>query len=656
MSLFPCAPQTPDGRVVTVEQVSENDFRVELVFALPRGFTQRAVDDPDGIVFASRSRLARLGVNVMPRSAPDFEGREARFTASMSATVAEYGVVPHLGGIILPGLRIGRLVHCPTESQLTSSEIHDALQANELQVPADFTIDVDGHLTIRPHRLVYDLVRALDSQDLLSIFAREGGKAMLNRLQVARAVRHLVLEPGAGLITSCSMFLHRHYMVLDSAPHPHGQHLQAVVLDPISTRGSRIFLEFANFTPHPVVNPFAAARVYRAPDERVTVVYVGDEATMVEETALAGSDYDAVAATFDDLGSSRSERSYMDRLVAVFPGPEAVLEGAVGAQVTWNNPRSLDSIADKVAHRSSAPLAELVDRFGTSRLGALLEGSHNTLVLGTFPNFVEHLQICQAGLTERIDTLVFRRASFEHGPFLSARDHARLADYNSLGLDVYWCNDERRHVAKHIYRGHRGFFTRPEDVHRLLNALLFACYGSAKPLPERQLSRLKELIEGLRAMFGENTGLMTGGGPGAMQQVTDLGQDLGMVVGANFIETIDQETNQSADFYQTFQDNNRHNRQRWFEIAAFQIFCIGGVGTLEEIGLTLTDMKLGVVELAPLVFFGTTGGEPYWRQLGRQLEQLADNGRGPAWLKSDSVYSDDPAEVLAFYRAVLQLG
>ena len=63
------------------------------------------------------------------------------------------------------------------------------------------------------------------------------------------------MKPGTGVITSCSMFLHRHYVVLDRESHHLGQHLQAIVLDPVTTRGTRVFLEFTNCSETTIVNP-----------------------------------------------------------------------------------------------------------------------------------------------------------------------------------------------------------------------------------------------------------------------------------------------------------------------------------------------------------------------------------------------------------------
>jgi predicted Rossmann-fold nucleotide-binding protein len=141
-----------------------------------------------------------------------------------------------------------------------------------------------------------------------------------------------------------------------------------------------------------------------------------------------------------------------------------------------------------------------------------------------------------------------------------------------------------------------------------------------------------------------------------MQQATDIAQDMDMLVGASFIETVDQETNQTAAFYQTFQGRSRQARQRWFEVASFHLFFMGGVGTLEEVGLTLTDMKLGVIERSPLVFFGRHDGETYWAQLERQFGTMVAAGRAPEWLTENVFVTDDPDQVAPFYKRILELG
>src|SRR5690606_20154920 len=223
--------------------------------------------------------------------------------------------------------------------------------------------------------------------------------------------------------------------------------------------------------------------------------------------------------------------------------------------------------------------------FGTAILRDLAPEARTTVLLGYFPNLIEHIDLCQAARERKIERIVFRRASYEHEPFLSAKDQSRLADYRALGLEVFWCNDPIGHLAVHVYRGLRGYFLEPRNITRFQNALVIAIYGSARPLLEQDALKLRDLLGGLKRLFGENLTILTGGGPGAMQQATHIAHDLGILVGANYIETVDQETNKTADFYQCFQDISRHNRQRWFEISSFQIFCTGGLGTLEEVGL-----------------------------------------------------------------------
>jgi len=289
-------------------------------------------------------------------------------------------------------------------------------------------------------------------------------------------------------------------------------------------------------------------------------------------------------------------------------------------------------------------------------LQELVPGAEATVLIEYFPNYIEHLQLCNAAVERRIRRLVFRSASFEHGPFLSAHDHSRLADYDAFGVEVIWFNEVFQEIALHVYRGKRGFFVPFRNIEAFKSSLVFAIYGSTLPLPDREFDSLRTLLEKLQHLLGGHVAFLTGGGPGAMKQAGDVSVRLGLLVGCNYLEIVDQEMQESVDFYQTFQQTARHFRQRWFEIASFHLFCIGGVGTMEEIGLTLTDMKLGVIERGPLVFFGSMENRLYWDDLVSQLHKIAGCQRGPSWLKTNVLITDDPDEVVAFYQRVLEIG
>jgi predicted Rossmann-fold nucleotide-binding protein len=451
------------------------------------------------------------------------------------------------------------------------------------------------------------------------------------------------------------------------------------VLDPVSTRGTNIYLEFINRSDQLIVNPTVAATVHMAVEQEPERRYwfgVGRSA------GVAGEDeYHALVQVFDRLEGSSVIGSRSHRLMAATLRPLELLKGEpeflcarpdtpprpldepdpslAGASAVSSGPTTAPPSADTAdgveAGAAASPLAG-PRRPEAQALGAIPDGAGATLLLGYFPNLIEHTEICAAALRRKIGRIVFRRASYEHGVFLSDRDHGRLADYAGLGLEVFWCNEARRHVVRHVFRGLRGYFTAPDKVDRFRSSLIFAIYGSVKPLSDAEISQTERLIDNLRGLFGNDIGILTGGGPGAMQQVTNTAHRMGLMVGSSFIETMDQETNKSADFYQTFQARSRQSRQRWFEIASFHIFLVGGVGTLEEIGLTLTDMKLGVIESSPVVFLDSAGGAFYWEGLKTQLAHMVRENRMPARLLENILMTSDPDEVPRFYKKALRLG
>jgi predicted Rossmann-fold nucleotide-binding protein len=651
-------PESADGTITRVLSHDADSLRVEVVLAIEPEFYTAVQHDLERVIFASRSRLARLGIEVQPEGPLELHERHVRLEARVSCTVREYDVARRLHELIIPGLKVGRLVYCPAAAALTSEEVKAALAERLVQLPQGFSLGPDGTLTIRPHRVTYGLQRPLDTDDLLSILFREDGRALLSMLQVPRATSTLEVPPHDGIITSCPMFLHRHYLVIENRPSNPAVHLQAVALDPVHTRGTRIFLEFHNPTDHIVLNPWVTARLYRArqvPLPRWPVVRASVEAPPL---ATPRRPFELLRDALDrvEAGAGADVSAYFRRSVGVMA---PMKEDPTLSTLETIRPQSelpQESLYNYTARGHEALSVLQADRFATSQLAELPPDARRCLLLGYFPNFVEHVQICAAALQRKISQIVFRRASFEHGMFLSARDHGRLADYDALGVDVYWVNDEHGDLLRHVFtRGRRGFFVDEANEARLRSSLLFAFYGSARPLPPSEASKVEALIGGLHELFGPNMGIMTGGGPGAMQQATEAARRLGLLTGASYIETADQGTIKNVDFFQTFQDRSRHYRQRWFDVCSFQIFNIGGVGTLEEVGQTFTDAKLGIIERGPLVFFGSSEGGAYWADQVAMLRRMAREGRAPEWIHSNVLLSDSADEVVRFYRTVLDL-
>ncbi|MFD2111647.1 LOG family protein [Thiorhodococcus fuscus] len=654
-------PETGDGWITRIESRDDSGFTVSARFTLSQGFRRLVGGRESDLVFAARSRLARLGINILPLGAPDLNGQSCDMRLRIVAAIASYGIGAHLECILVPGLRIGRLVFCPTDTRLGSSDIHRLIRDNRLQVPEGFSLDGNGYLILRPQRQIFRFQKPLTTEEVTAIATHADGKDLLNRLQVREEVDHIELPPRDGLVTACSMFLHSHYVVLRNLDESLGFHLQATVLDPVTTRGTNVYLEFINRTEQLIINPSIAASVHEAirVDPRPRYWH-GHEIVEPSPQEAGGPDAcRALTEVFDRLEAAPVRDRYSHRMIAVSQNPHALLAGAAPDRI-WTQPLSPHD--PRVGTDLSAGLVaeglqlDIPVECGTQILDNLPDGARATLLLGYFPNLIEHTQICAAALRQRVGRIVFRRASFEHGPFLSSRDHGRLADYEGLGLEVFWCNETRGQVVRHVFRGMRGYFTTPDKVDRFGASLIFAIYGSTKPLSERSAHQTERLLKNLCGLFGSDIGILTGGGPGAMQQVTDIAQGMGLMAGSSFIETIDQELNQTAEFYQTFQARSRQARQRWFEIASFHLFLIGGVGTLEEVGLTLTDMKLGVIERSPIVFFDGSGNGFYWEGLREQLAEMARQGRVPAWLIDQVLMTTDPDAVPNFYKQKLRLG
>jgi predicted Rossmann-fold nucleotide-binding protein len=654
-------PETGDGWITGLSDADDAGFLVEAQFAISPRFRALVQGRETDLVFAARSRLARIGINIYPVKEPVFDGEQCRLELQVVSAIRSFGITEHLRHIIVPGLRVGRLVFCPQDNRLHSSEIHALIRGNEIQVPAGFSVDSNGYLILRPQRQVFRFLKPLTLEQITAIATHADGKDLLNRLQTREAVDHIELPPQDGLVTACSMFLHRHYVVLRNLDEALGFHLQATVLDPVSTRGTNVYLEFINRSDQLIINPSVAASVHNAIPLTPSRRYWHGRGAPGTSQAEAGTDeeYRKLSAIFDRLEDTPGKDRYSHRMTALARHPETLLDGADPERI-WTGPHTprdprggTDLAAGLVAEGLKLDAGA---EYGTRILDDLPDGARATLLLGYFPNLIEHTQICAAALRQRVGRIVFRRASFEHGPFFSARDHGRLADYEGLGIEVFWCNEARGHVVRHVYRGLRGYFTRPENVDRFRSSLVFGMYGSVKPLNEQGTRRAQHLISNLKGLFGSDISILTGGGPGAMLQVTEAAHRLGLLVGSSFIETVDQEPNRIADYYQTFQARSRQSRQRWFEIASFHIFLMGGVGTLEEVGLTLTDMKLGVIEAGPIVFFDDSGDGFYWEGLRTQLETMASQGRLPSWLLENILMTGDPDAIPRFYKQALRLG
>ncbi len=647
--------QSDDGVVTEVIRSEQDAITFKTEFGLSGAMAERLRQQPEHLLFSERSRIARLGLRLKcERPHPDaLKGNTAELTLTASAVIPGYPSLDAFRDFFTTGFPVGRLVFCDPDALLTSEEVLAAVERAELKLPASTTISSDGSILIAPHKVICDLKGGMDHETLGRILFKEEGRELLNRFQIRRPVGAVTIPAGEGVITTCSMYLNDHYVVLQngSGASELGAHLPALILDPIKTRGIRIYLEIVNNSRHPIVNPLISARVYRAPKPQTT----GSPARFTNNGAPRFS-YDELMAFKDHLnGPAPSRCHYRNKPVAVAENRPG---GLKEAQIFLNGPQSPCSVtkaACQVARQDYSAKSPCAHAYATAPAKAALKNRSGALVLKYFPNILEHLDIVNLAAEGVLEALYFYHPSCEHGPFLSQLDHHRLQEYNAFGVDVYWASALKKGLLVHTMRDGKGYFVSPDRLADFHKSMLFAFYGSTMPLSRSGVERLGRLMDALIAFWGKHIGIVTGGGSGVMEHANTFARKRGILSGANYLDITDQPMTTDVDFCQVFQDSCRHSRQKWFEIASFPIFNIGGLGSLEELGITLCNMKLAIMEPVPVILFDSEGNGDFWRGTEHQIREMVRQHRAPPWVESNLIITDNPEAVIQAYRERLQL-
>lgn len=626
-----------------------SDELKELVLAPERpiaSFTQQH----DPFIFSQRSRIARLGVQISCEDPRLGTITDNRLVLSMVASqvISGYPGLEILKDFFDPGFPVGRLVYCDPGALLSSDQVLAALKHGDLKLPDSTTISSDGTILIRPHSAICRLRQDVDKKILARILLEHDGREVLNQYQQREEVDTVIIPPDQGIITTCSMYLNEHYVVLESG-FEFGKHLPATVLDPIKTRGVGIFLEMINGSKNTIVNPVIRAKIYRA--RRAA-------AKGIKEKGSEGNSL----FSFEDLSRFKkrlhapvsSTCHFVDRPLVVLQGKSLPRKKVPVLINGPDQPCQVSRIECATVRRYGSPQSACPHLFATSRIKGVRRPA--TLVLKYFPNLVEHHDIINLAVRNKVKAIYFYEPSCKYGPFLSDRDHNQLAQYYDLGIEVYWVSQLTGSLLVSTMRDGKGYFVRPQRLADFHKSMLFAFYGSNQKLSQAAVQRLNGLVRALVDFWGrKNIGIITGGGSGVMEEANNIAQEHGILSGANFLEITDQPLTTEVDFCQVFQSKCRHSRQKWFEVATFPIFNVGGLGSLEELGITLCNFKLSISERVPIVLFGTEGDAAFWRGAREQILEMVRLGRAPEWIRRYLIMTSDPAEVVHAYKKLLQL-
>ena len=626
-----------DGQILSVKNKGGENVALTLAF-WPRNpaemdFLKAHLAE---IKFTERSSLARIGIELHLQGAPTIEGHRLLLAADAFIFDKNFPNAAYWKKLLRPGTPVGRLFYAPAAAKLSSTEVWAAVQENLLKLPNTISIDSSGRVFFTPHPVSYTLNPRLQRLNFEHIVSGYAGRSFIDKVQVRHDASPLSIPPHSGILTSCSMYLKEHYVVLNPGEGNFGLHTSAVLLDPIKTFGTNVMLEIYNTGDQPVVNPMVSLEVFRAP----VAVTDPEVKTLTKKRQRL-------------LGTARNLYKCLDEFPAHETG-EARPKTQItvrGQSATMENRsiliRANDDELRKILEGTSCPLGSrtMIQALDTAPEDA------DTLVVDFFPDLLEHMELVTRIGDVKLKRLIFRHASRTHGYFLSSNAHARLDTFNSIGVSIYWYDEVTKDLYLHTYKKEHGFFVREETARKFQEATLLAFYGSAVGLDQVDTDRISALVDKLTTFMGSNLGVLTGGGGGVMRLATDQARGKGALTGACFLELEAQPPELGVDFFNTFQENSRHFRQKWFEAADFCIFNVGGVGTLEEIGIELCNLKLGIRPRVPYVFFNAK----FWGDLRRQVREMIRSKRAPAWMNDYILFTDDPDEVIAFYRKTLKV-
>jgi predicted Rossmann-fold nucleotide-binding protein len=627
-----------DGQILSLKNKDANTLSLVLAF-WPRNPAELEfiLAHQADIHFTERSTLARIGIEMIATGTPTLDHNRLVFETDAFLFDPSFPTVAYWKKLLRPGTSIGRLFYAPESAKLSTNEIWEAVKDNRLKLPNTISIDRLGRVFLTPHKVRYTLNPRLERPDFERLVSGDTGRGYLDKVQVRHDVDILSVPPRSGVLTSCSMYLKEHYVVLNRGEGNFGLHCGAILLDPVKTFGTNIMLEIYNSGDQPVVNPVVSVEVFRAPVPANTEVKALERKRRRLQTAASG--------LFDNMDK------HPPRDNAGEPRPRARIT-VRGQSALMDNYSVLLNSTDLASIKVPGGQDRPPGGFRTL-IQALDHAPDNadTLFLDYLPNLPEHIELLTRVPHLKLKRIIFRQPSRTHGFFLSANAHARLDTYFNINLDVYWYTEAMKDLYLHTYKKGQGFFIREEMGKLFQESTILAMYGSAVDIGSDDTEKISALVGRLTEFIGPKVGILTGGGGGVMRLATDQARRSRALTGACFLELEAQPPELGVDFFNTFQETSRHYRQKWFEVADFCIFNVGGVGTLEEIGIEMCNLKLGIRPRVPYTFYGAG----YWSDLRKQFREMIRTSRSPAWMADYVLFTDDPDEVVAFYRKALQV-
>lgn len=283
--------------------------------------------------------------------------------------------------------------------------------------------------------------------------------------------------------------------------------------------------------------------------------------------------------------------------------------------------RQSEKVENYLHSQPSYPFLEAIEN------GAIT--SQGILLTRYFPSPIMKRMLISEQVHRCLKGIYFQYPSRSHGEFFSHEDRSMLIDLAKFGLQVFWLDKRTHQTLQYVPRPDKdsGMFVPLDRVETFIHATMIGIYGS-NLIQGPFDSLLRELLQGLlkrkvemdHPLLNPNTplALVTGGGPGVMSIGNEIALDLGLLSCANIIDfqsnrdlsINEQEQNPYIEAKMTYCLDRLVERQAEFHLD-LPIFLMGGIGTDFEYTLEEVRRKTQATKITPILLIGDPA---YWRQ------------------------------------------
>ncbi|MDH3359256.1 MAG: hypothetical protein OEL55_00145, partial [Desulfobulbaceae bacterium] len=564
----------------------------------------------------------------------------------------------------------------PMDKPLTKVDIEAAINNHHLLLPPDAKVSKDGLIELPLDNIRYLLSTALFTAGLNAQQVLLQSKGGLNLIQYRSSLGlPPVLRPGEFLVGSVCISLGPYLALIErTTSQPSVFHLAARLLDAVRTSGISVprQVELYNGGDEDVDlrTLTVALRLYSADPATAKVaerIFMPDRAEKIIRHGVDFADVTEIFnvrecdALFDNLSSGPRERGNYARILShskVVEIPRVMEEGE------WHEDAQSRVIYEVVRGRITSGVhagdqipPDLRRFIGSLSFVGGAQDLRQVYVGHRFPE-TDTLRVLKrngvgvfVGRALREEEVCGTDPVREHNIYFNQTTYETFCDLSCKdGVRLYMLHEQEGEET-HVREFYRSFWVTREGKERLREShTVIAMFGSHVEGMEEVLSgQVKEFfaaVNGLPAIDGK-LAVSHGAGPGIMRIADDVAEELGILrIGVGIdSEKVGQKSNMRPPVMAQFLNSVRHLRQNILDrTSLFKIYNIGGVGTLEEMLIAITNLKLFESLPAPHIFIdpfglGDNGGH-LWEaaltqlRISGEVKRIGDNEvrLAPAWL------------------------